>query len=106
MTRLVSLKTFLKNFYFGYCNVSDTLYNGGMLSNNTQTGSETMNAVQMIQNAVKNQSTEVIYACIRQIGGAFDIDQDSRVTRAALIQEIADREGDEAADKIMDELGM
>lgn len=57
-------------------------------------------------NKTREMTTEQILEAANIIGGDFRIDEDSRMVRAALIEVYGDREGEEAADNLMDFLGM
>ena len=53
----------------------------------------------------QKQKTETLLDAIRIIGGG-NVSEDVRMARAAMIEVIAERMGDEAADNLMDELGL
>lgn len=59
----------------------------------------------LIAAARKYTNTQVTDA-IRVLGGGFLPDEDKRMVRGALIEVYAERFGDEAADKLMDEIGL
>lgn len=63
-------------------------------------------AVAAIMDAASKYTTQQILDAIRLIGGDFRIDEDRRLVRASLIELYEEREGEEAADALMDELGM
>ena len=67
-----------------------------------------LTAIEQIKFAADDVDTRTILESIRQIGGGtpVGINRDSRVVRAGLIEVIAEREGVDAADAIMDEIGM
>lgn len=53
--------------------------------------------------AIESKTTKQILECVRMVGGAT---QEQRMVRAALIEVYGKRCGDEAADALMDELGL
>lgn len=55
--------------------------------------------------AVQKYSTELILESVKVIGGG-QVSEELRMARAALIEVYMQREGEEAADSLMDELGM
>lgn len=50
-------------------------------------------------------TTEQIYTSVRAIGGGH-VDTDQRMVRAYLIEELIAREGEQAGDALMDEVGL
>jgi hypothetical protein len=52
------------------------------------------------------QTTDEVLAAIMLLGGADDLPKAERMTRAALIEVYGQREGQDAADTLMDALGM
>lgn len=50
-------------------------------------------------------STEQIYEAVRAIGGGY-VDTDQRMVRAYLIEELITRDGDQAGNALMDEVGL
>ena len=63
-----------------------------------------MEMEKLIAAARKYTNTQVTDA-IRLLGGGM-LDEDKRMVRGALIEVYAERFGDEAADKLMDEIGL
>lgn len=64
-----------------------------------------MTAIEIIKDAAARLNTEQIERAIRAIGGG-NVPADNRLVRAALIEMILDRDGESAADDLMDDLGM
>jgi hypothetical protein len=52
------------------------------------------------------QPTSTLYETVRLIGGASNVSKEKMMARAACIQVIEMRDGEEAGDALMDELGM
>ena len=67
-----------------------------------KTSNKTLN---MLINDVRKQSTALILTSIRVMGGGF-LDMPERLVRAALFEVYFEREGSDALDDLMDELGM
>lgn len=63
-------------------------------------------AWQALLTAVRAQTTDMILSALVQLGGAFDVSQDVRSARTALLCVYEAREGGEAVDALMDALGM
>jgi hypothetical protein len=64
-----------------------------------------MNAINTIISIASAGSTEQIEEAIVQLGGG-DLDKNEQITRAALIEVFAKRNGAEAADALMDRIGL
>jgi hypothetical protein len=64
-----------------------------------------MRIIDAIKEKASQYSTEIILETIRTIGGGY-VDQDKRMVRAALIDLYAERTSEDAADNLMDEIGL
>ena len=73
-----------------------------MNTKNTTNESKKMEA---LRTAARLADTETIADAIKEIGGGH-VDTETRMTRAALIDVYGERLGDNAADAIMDEIGL
>lgn len=62
--------------------------------------------IEAIKAAAARMDTGLVEQAIRTIGGSMHVSTDQRLVRAALIEIIAERSGEDRADTIMDELGM
>jgi len=65
-----------------------------------------MTAIDKIKKAASHQPTPMILVALRSIGGSRLSQGYIRTVRAGLIELIAERHGSDAADEIMDEIGM
>jgi len=65
-----------------------------------------MEIIEDLKAVANSQSTETIVSCIRLIGGSMEVPTEERLARAALIEVYKERAGDEAAEALMDEIGM
>lgn len=63
-------------------------------------------AWQKLLAATREQSTDMILSALTTIGGAFEVSQEVRSVRTALLTVYEEREGGEAVDALMDVLGM
>lgn len=63
------------------------------------------NAIETLRAALSDRSTEGIAEAIRTMGGGH-LPEAERMVRAALIEEYGNRNGVNAADAIMDEIGL
>lgn len=54
----------------------------------------------------RTQTTEMLYATVRLIGGEPGVETEKALARAACLQVIEERDGVDAVDAFMDELGM
>lgn len=61
--------------------------------------------METLKNKVREMTTAQIVESVKLIGGGH-VDTDRRMVRAALIDVYAEREGEEAADALMDEIGL
>jgi hypothetical protein len=64
-----------------------------------------VNAVSILTARIADMTTEQIREAVSVIGGGH-VDTENRMVRAYLIEELISREGVEAGDKLMDELGL
>jgi hypothetical protein len=63
-------------------------------------------AIETIKTKIRSeQNAQTVEDAIRMIGGG-PVDEDQRMVRACLLDVYAEINGDEAMDKIMDEMGM
>jgi hypothetical protein len=63
------------------------------------------NATDILTGQIATLSTEQIISGVKAIGGAH-VDTDQRMVRAYMIEELIKREGVEAGDALMDEVGL
>ena len=64
-----------------------------------------VNAVSILTARIADMTTVQIREAVSAIGGGH-VDTENRMVRAYLIEELIAREGVEAGDKLMDELGL
>lgn len=64
--------------------------------------------MEALKNKIRTESTETILSCINSIGGGdyTTVSKEQRMVRAALIAVYAERTSDEAAELLMDTLGL
>lgn len=65
-----------------------------------------MNAIDQIMAASRHLSTTQIVDCVLEIGAGVTNTPEERMVRAALVDLYQEREGEEAADRLMDEIGL
>jgi hypothetical protein len=61
--------------------------------------------MEQMKEQIREKDTQTIYECVVLIGGGH-VDTDKRMVRAALIDVYQEREGEEAADTLMDFIGL
>ena len=61
--------------------------------------------MQAILNQIRTYTTDMIVEAVEAIGGG-NVDTETRMVRAALIEVYGEREGFDAADSLMDKIGM
>lgn len=61
--------------------------------------------IDTIKARIRTQSTKTIVQCIYEIGGG-NITEDQRLVRACLLDVYEEREGEDALDLILDDLGL
>jgi len=64
-----------------------------------------MDAKQNLTNRIATLDNDMLHICLDQIGGGH-VDAERRIVRAALINEIEKRHGEDAADAAMDRIGL
>ena len=57
-------------------------------------------------NKTRTHSTDQILKALAVIGGSSRVTAEEQMVRAAMIEVFAEREGEDAADELMDTLGM
>jgi hypothetical protein len=64
-----------------------------------------VNATAALTASIATLTTDQILAALAEIGGA-QVDTETRMVRAFMIEELINREGQAAGDNLMDEMGL